>query len=184
MKQRTLEIYQRLLADAGTCWQSGSTELEKIEKCFRLAIRHWYSLRDEFINYTFKDKEEEIDFFKNIKPLFTGKIEFYTIAYKSTLFKPEDNDPRIKSFWKEELKKLSAFKKNNEEFIAYIKSGDTSLDEEYFTRIPEIEATRKDGNIAPELQSSHDAMVSAIHAQKLYHDYVKLQLKQLEKEGK
>lgn len=179
MQEKIQEIYRSMLSDADSCWQSGNTELEKIEQCFRLAIRHWYSLRDEFVNYTFKSKEEEIDFFKNVKPLFTGRIEFYTIAYKAILFKPEDNDPRLKSFWKEEAKKQQVFKKENEDFINYYKSGDTSLDEQYFLRIPETPASRAKGNIGPELQSSHDYMVSAILAQKLYHAYVKMQLKKL-----
>lgn len=178
MNEKIQLLYRQMLTDLERCWQAELTDLEKIEKCFRIAIKCWYRLRDEFAGKAFATKEAEIDFFKNIKPLFTGRIEFYTIAYKSILFKPEEN-PRLKAFWKEELKRLQLFRKNNEEFIDYYKSGDTSLDEQYFVRIKE-EAPHNLQEVGAELRSSHDYLVSAIHAQDLYHKYVLEQTKEAE----
>lgn len=179
MKEKIQLLYRQMLTDLERCWHSELTDLEKIEKCFRISIKCWYRLRDEFAG-GFEDAKAEIDFFKNAKPLFTGRIEFYTIAYKSILFKPEDKS-RLKAFWKEELKRLQTFKKNNEEFINYYKSGDTSLDNQYFLRVEDGEVSNLQ-EVGAELRSSHDHLVSAIHAQELYHKYVMEQLKKLNEE--
>lgn len=163
-----------MLTDLERCWHSELTDLEKIEKCFRIAIKYWCRLRDEFGD-DFANTGEEINFFKNIKPLFTGRIEFYTIAYKSLLFKPEGK-ARLKNFWKDEIKKLNTFRKNNEEFIKYYKSGDTSLDHQYFLKIEENKDMDSQ-EVGSELRSSHDHLVAAIHARELFQDFATEQLK-------
>ncbi|HJU46470.1 MAG TPA: RteC domain-containing protein [Chitinophagaceae bacterium] len=180
MKEKIQLLYRQMLTDLERCWHSELTDLEKIEKCFRIAIKCWYRLRDEFAGSAFESTEAEIDFFKNLKPLFTGRIEFYTIAYKSILFKPEERS-RLKAFWKEEFKKLQTFRKNNEEFINYYKSGDTSLDGLYFLRV-EDGMPHNLQEVGAELRSSHDYLISAIHAQELYHKFVAEQLKMLSEE--
>lgn len=175
MREKIQLLYRQMLTDLDRCWLAELTDLEKIEKCFRIAIKCWYRLRDEVTSHGFDSTEAEIDFFRNIKPLFTGRIEFYTIAYKAILFKPEDKS-RIRAFWKEEAKRLKAFKKANEEFIQYYKSGDQSLDKKYFLRI-ENGAADNLQEVGAELRSSHDHLVASIHAQELYNKYVSEQLK-------
>ncbi|HJU45511.1 MAG TPA: RteC domain-containing protein, partial [Chitinophagaceae bacterium] len=112
---------------------------------------------------------------------FTGRIEFYAMAYKAVFFLPEDNKKQLRSFWKEELRKLHNFRKNNERFIAYYESEDTSLDEEYFLEAKGASVSTP-YQVGTELSSSHDYLVSAIHAQELYHKYVMDQLEKLRKE--
>lgn len=178
MNEKIQLLYRQMLSDLEKCWQAEVTDLEKIEKCFRIAIKCWYRLRDGFAGHTFESMEAEIDFFKNVKPLFTGRIEFYTIAYKSVLFKPEENQSRLKAFWKEELKKQQLFRKVNIDFINYYKSGDTSLDSQYFLQVKDA-APLNQQEVGAELRSSHDHLVAAICAQDLYHKYVLEQLKDL-----
>lgn len=176
MKEKIQLLHRHMLTDLEKCWQSALTDLEKIEKCFRISIKYWYRLRDEFKGDIFETKEAELSFFKHIKPLFTGQTEFYTIAYKAILFKPEEKN-LLKAFWKEELRRLQLFRRNNEEFISYYKSGDTSLDDQFFSRVDTDAPNMLE--FGAELRSSHDHLVSTIYAYDLYHKYVVEQMKGL-----
>lgn len=182
MNDKVLRICRQLLADTENCRQAKLPDLEKLEQSFRITIKAWSRLQDEFLGYRFDTTEEEINFFKYIKPLFTGRIEFYAMAYKAALFCPEDNKKQLRSFWKEELKKLHTFRKNNEGFVAYYEKGFTSLDQDYFLETKESSAPTP-YHLGAELSSSHDYLASAILAHEMYHKYVLDQLEKLRDAG-
>ncbi|AEW03309.1 hypothetical protein A4D02_04645 [Niastella koreensis] len=78
-------------------------EGKRIEQSFCLAMRTWLEMEVLVSDHRFLDQEEEIYFYKNLKPQFLGLIEYFTLLYKSVLFQPED---RMKTglYWEHELK--------------------------------------------------------------------------------
>ena len=182
MKHQFQYIYGQMQADVDKCRQQGMTELEQVECCFRKAASFWMQVREELKHYNFKGEEEEIDFFKNVKPLFTSQIEFYTLIYQGILFRPEEDPVKIESFWESEAARLHRFQENKGEFVQYYKSGDTSLDKQYFLRnnnTPRNGIVSKiyDKNI--NFSTSHDWLVAALIAQEKYHEYTRGKLKEL-----
>lgn len=56
--------------------------LKRCEKAIEIIIKSVQKLKTLFIKENFKNQEQEIDFFKNIKPKFTSKLVYYNIVYK------------------------------------------------------------------------------------------------------
>lgn len=84
-------------------------------------------------NHTFPSPEEEIQFFKEEKPLLVSKIIYYNkiIDIKSNL--PIAKDYKIK-FLKKEIEKINQYTKENHFFNKYYRSGCNDNDLKYFTR--------------------------------------------------
>jgi len=180
MKQQFQFIYRQMQADVDKCRQQSQSELERIECCFRTADDFWLRMRDALSDHVFKNEAEEIDFFKNVKPLFTSQIELYTLIYQGMLFKPDADTIKIESFWESESGRLHRFCESKEAFIQYYKSGDTSLDRQYFLRdnnhpAPAPKIYDKNANFS----TSHDGLVAALLAQEMYHEYTRAKLKEL-----
>jgi|GEM_PF-2356566 len=85
--------------------EKGSMETDEgkwIERAFGLAMKTWLDIEVMVSNYRFLDQEEEIYFYKNLKPQFIGLIEYFTLLYKSVIFQPDDS-MKTAAYWKHEL---------------------------------------------------------------------------------
>lgn len=182
MKQYCQTAYLQLQAAIGRCLEQDIPELEKVESCFRTATGCWVKVREELLHYRFATEDEEIDFFKHIKPLFTSQIERFTLIYQAILFKPKEDLCKIISFWAGESGRLQRFSENKSFFIRYYKEGDTHLDREYFLRLNNQSAS---GTVSGKydknnrFSTSHDGLVAALLAQEMYQQYVKDRLREL-----
>ena len=182
MKQQFQCIYLRMKEDVDNCRQLELPELEKVERCFRTVAGCWVHVKEALTDHHFANEEEEIDFFKNVKPLFTSQIEFYTLTYQGLLFKPETDRVKIESFWESESGRLQRFRENKEAFVQYYKSGDTSLDKKYFLRNSNDTrngVTPKVYDKNADFSTSHDWLVAALMAHEMYHEYAKSKLGEL-----
>lgn len=106
--------------------------VKQIEQCYGIADKYWIYVKKEMKNYRFKDKKEEILFFKGIKPKFLAEKEYYSLLYHASLFAPLGNAPEEMEFWIRESGRFDKFIKENESFYLYLKSGCTDKDEVLF----------------------------------------------------
>ena len=81
-------------------------ERKWIERAFGLAMKTWLDIEEIASNYKFLNREEEVYFYKTLKPGFTGLIEYFTLLYKSVVFQPDDS-MKSDAYWKHELKNCS-----------------------------------------------------------------------------
>ncbi|MDD3039528.1 RteC domain-containing protein [Bacteroides sp.] len=91
-------------------------------------------LRDYTHKYDFRDDEEEIYFFKNIKPLILSKLIYYNDIYTLELRKPNGNKEVVKDHYKKKQAAIVDFCNNNLDFYQYYRSKATHLDRYYFLR--------------------------------------------------
>ena len=154
------EYYQQLLTAFHSHNATDRTEMERIEACFKSSLDHW-SRVNLHAQKGFSGESSEIQFFKEVKPLFTGYIEYYTYRYHAVLFQPEEDMFEQKRFWKMEEKKIQRFYENNREFCVYMKSGDTSRDKEYFLRVED-----------QPLESPKDHVATLLMSFQLYENYI------------
>lgn len=101
--------------------------ITKTEKCIKL-------LRQKVLEMGFNSTEEEICFFKHIKPQVFSRLIYYV-----RLFNIESKRPRSSSkfqirYLNNHIDKLQVFFNDNLEFYHYYRRGATTLDEEYFIR--------------------------------------------------
>ena len=102
-----------LVAETRQIYNSIEQQIEKIsleaeegkwiEQSFCLAMKTWLEMEVLVSDHRFLDQEEEIYFYKSLKPQFLGLIEYFTLLYKSVLFQPDDPMKTV-LYWKNELK--------------------------------------------------------------------------------
>lgn len=125
-----------------------------------------------------KNTQEEIHFFKHIKPQFIAKLIYYNTVYKIETKKPQ-GAKATKKYLNEELNKLKRYFDNNLEFYKYYRTNNTFIDDKLFVRNKYdiklsldtfcIEADRS-------FSASHDYKVAKIIANDLVQLYIEDQL--------
>lgn len=94
-------------------------EIKRCEKAIEISIKSKENLRVLIQKLNFKSEEEEIQFFKEIKPQFTSKIIYYNTIFNIEMKKPNGGVRVLKKYYKNELIKLKAFFDNELEFDKY-----------------------------------------------------------------
>lgn len=90
-------------------------------------------LKKFILNYSFKDDNEEIFFFKEIKPKLCYHLIYYRKIYNIEMNRPAGADAK-KEYLKKELDAINEYTTKRLDFIRYYRSGSIHLDELYFLR--------------------------------------------------
>jgi hypothetical protein len=149
--------------------QNNKNQKGQIESCYEIAERYWSSVKVKLVSFKFLTKEDEIFFFKKIKPAFTSDIEYFKLMYNLEVLAPPDQ--YLDKFLSLEKKRLSRFILRNAEFYSYYKSDRSDLDEIYFLRINNTSVQRSylrpydNERLA---KTSHDHLVASILALEKY----------------
>jgi hypothetical protein len=176
------EHYKRLIAAIRSHEASEMSELGKIEACFKASLDAWNKVRQEVKGIDFQTPEEEIYFFKQTKPRFTGMIEYYTQRYHALLFKPSQDPGELARFWNWEVRKIERFYLAHEGFCRYMREGRTDQDAAYFMRLNGTDLPLLSGRVHdldPEVVSTHDHLVSMILAYELYDQYIREEMRRM-----
>ena len=108
--------------------------ITKYEKAIDISLKSKEKLRILIQKISFKSDEDEIRFFKEIKPQFTSKIIYYNTIFNIEMKKPNGGTRVLKKYYNNELIKLKAFFDNELDFYKYYRSGNIYLDFKYFLR--------------------------------------------------
>lgn len=71
------KLYETMALQIELCEQEEESVLYKAEKCIHLTKAAMEKLREHIRQFTFESVEEEIHFFKEIKPRFYSKLIYY-----------------------------------------------------------------------------------------------------------
>jgi hypothetical protein len=145
---------------------SNSNEVEKAKKIIIFIEDILKQLTDWLKNHLFETIQEEIKFFKEIKPNIVAKLIFYKEILSLVASLPLDKSKRIKHFEKK-LDAINHFYRKNREFIKYIKSHSTHFDELYFTRKKYKDIFLNDCSVIihdAKLCTSHDYLLAEVIA--------------------
>lgn len=85
-------------------------------------------------NYTFQSQAEEVQFFKEVKPVLLSQYFYYKKIFAIRLFDSFRDVKCRQANYYQLLQQLEKYAQKNLEFYEYCISGDTSLDGRYFTR--------------------------------------------------
>jgi hypothetical protein len=154
------------------------------EHAIKILIQAFEKLKTEFLKYTFKNKAEEINFFREIKPQLAAKLIYYNEIYNIETGKPFGTKKTIRKHYNTELIKLLAFFKENAEFYKYFKTGNQSLDNKYFIRGKHDLRHTLDSfyfQADQRFSTSHDYKVARILANDKIKTYLENEISKLEK---
>ena len=91
-------------------------------------------LKSFVLRTKFPSDSEEIDFFKNRKPLILSKLIYHNEVYRIETRKPSGGEKMIRKYYQTELIKLKEFFEENVDFYGYYRTHSTYLDHKYFVR--------------------------------------------------
>ncbi len=145
--------------------------LSAILKCIRDAVE---DLRDYIIKNPFVDDEQQIWFFKHIKPRFCCLRIFYLECYGIETSVPVGDSETIKNFYQDELKTVQHFFKRVSFHYQYYRLGAIELDRLYFMRGTEVQSVLiPEGNeYDPIFSTRQDYLFSKIKAYEMLKDYL------------
>lgn len=153
------------------------------ESAINIIINSIEKLKVIFEKERSKSQEQEIDFFKNIKPKFTSKIIYYNAIFKIETKKPHGGERILKKYLNHELEKLKRYFDNNLDFYKYYRTGSNYLDHKYFTRGKFDVKLALDSfyfEVDHTFSTSHDFKVAKIMAHDLIQVYLEDKLLMIE----
>ena len=133
LQQQCNRLYKNTVQQIAGYETTTTDEKKWIEWGFCVTIKAWFSIQDKINGYQFADQQEEICFYKNLKPRFVGLIDYFTLLYKSVLFLPDDTAEK-KDYWKRELYTCRKFLAKHQPFCQYYEQGNTGMDHVYFVQ--------------------------------------------------
>lgn len=143
---------------------------------------HLKKLKDYVLENSFDCQEDEIHFFKKVKPLFASKMIFYKKMKKLEISKPIGSRQMITEYYQDELQKLNFAYNENLVFYDYYRLDNTYLDDKLFVRNP-VEVCPNIDPIYYEMDhrfsTTHDFLVANILANELIQHYIEYKINTL-----
>lgn len=140
-------------------------------------------LKRFIVKYDFKTDEEEILFFKEIKPKIISKLIYYISVYKIEMNRPKGSCSSVETYLLTELNMLEHYFERNIEMYHYYRTGCTHFDRIYFLRNRDCDIPV---NIAcfyferdVRFSTGYDYKIAKIMANDLLELYLKFQLVKL-----
>lgn len=153
--------------------------IKRSEKAIEIIAKALDNLKKNISKNNFKSQNEEIKFFKEVKPQFFSKLIFYSKVLTIETKRPKGTDTTKRKYLLNELDNLNRYFDDNLEFYQYYRTGATFLDEKLFLR------GKSDLRISfgtffytsdHNFNTTHDFKVSKILANDLLEIYLKEQL--------
>jgi len=181
MRREIRRLYDNMLNDFQKAMELEQDELQSTESRILIAIDYWSKLKLIVKERGFKDENDEIDFFRNVKPRFTSYIEYMALIKDALLAIASDETNKI-SLWKKESDRLKKFYDDNISFIVYYNRKSHDDDLKFFLRknndIQNIRSLSDHDN-DPEYFASHDHLVTTYLAYNMYAKYARKKLWEL-----
>lgn len=157
--------------------------LEKAEEGILITKRALEQLRANVVKRKFKNLNDEVYFFKNLKPQVFSKLIYYQKLFNIESKRPRSSNKSQVKYFNKHIDRLQNYFNDHLEFYHYYRRGGTSLDEHYFVR------GKIDIRLFPDtftffiddkFSTSHDSTVATILAYDMLIVYLKTEIDKLE----
>ena len=163
-------VYEDLNRDLTAIKMDEQQLFKGLEQSILTCIKSLDRLKAFFKEHQPKSLEEEITFFKEIKPKFKSLLLFYQQLLNIESRKPIGDREMIADYYLKELKILTHFFESNISFYQYIRSGASHLDSRFFVRGEyDIHLEPHEGLIDADtlFNTSHDSKLAQVLAHEL-----------------
>jgi hypothetical protein len=182
-----MEIIPDLLAELDTRLQQIEIAAENIlsmaSQSYKATEAVMATLKTLIRKYKFKDRQEEIRFFKEIKPLFYAKLIYFVQVFHFETNKPAGQVQEVRKYLKHKLAAITQCSHENREFYKYVRAGATYMDHKYFVRDQFDIALSFDTSYFdcdPVFTTSHDYKMSQLLAYEMLAVFYEDQLAKLD----
>lgn len=133
MRKKCEEYLQKLHADLHEVESSKSTPIKSLKYYHTLVSNSLEKIKLMILDEQFDTEIEEIEFFKFLKPQFSGLMIFASERYSYQSNKPLITD-QLPAYAEEQLKFINRLFRQHEFFYQYYRLGATEMDSIYFLR--------------------------------------------------
>lgn len=179
IKKMTKDLNEKLQAIE----QKETDLFKKVPAAIDVLEDAFQELKTFISDYTFQDEDEEIRFFKELKPQLFCKLIYYQKIYRIEALRPNGSDAAQKAYLIKELDYLKFFFDKNLDFYKYYRSGGTHFDTRCFMRYkPNMHMNLESFYFErdPKFSSHCDFKVSKMMANELIRIYLNEELLKLE----
>ncbi len=129
---------QGLLAEMHREFQEVETliadQLKKAQLSFNIVEKHLRTLKEFIVARPFAGPEEEIRFFKEIKPQFLKELIYYAELYSIEELKPNGSERKQRKYYGQCLANIEVFFDRNRDLYNYYRTGQVYSDNHFFVR--------------------------------------------------
>lgn len=164
--------------------RSNKSSIDKARQVISLSTQCLTSFKKTIENHRFDTLEDEIHFFKVIKPKVLSSRIFYFRLFQLEIELSSGNHLFQKKLIENELQRIDEFFKKNLDFCQYFHAGINCFDDKYFVRgriDTLLLAGSLDGEADPMFTTGYDIKVAQIKAYDRLVTYLNIQLENLNK---
>lgn len=126
--QQLSDQLQQIAYQADNILQRAQRSLESIQ----ISIQ---TLKQYILDHPFRDDQEEIEFFKRLKPQLLRELIFYKEIYDFEARRPVGNKDEVRVYYNRGLEHIRLFFERNQDLYNYHRMARSDLDAVYFLRI-------------------------------------------------
>ncbi|PSK90795.1 RteC domain-containing protein [Taibaiella chishuiensis] len=154
--------------------RTGENIIQIASMSFRTTETALKKLKDYILRHEFKSVEEEINFFKDVKPHFLQDLMYYMRVFFLESQKPLGSRDRLLEYYNTSLNNIGLFIERNQQFHTYYKTANTSFDTLYFTRDENNKSygTEYALDIDPRFSTLHSFKLAKIQAYERLNRYI------------
>jgi hypothetical protein len=179
MKKFTEHLYQDLQVALQEIADLNENQLIKSERSRIAAQKSLLKLKAFIVCYTFKDANEEILFFKEIKPKFLSELIFHREVYFAESRKPVGDAKEQVKHCRRILENINQYFERYHFLYLYYQKKRSDMDEQYFLRNGGIVTENEcDTNIDPLFSTPYSCKFSKIIAMERLSEYVDYLIRQ------
>lgn len=134
MKKEYAKIIGDLEKDLKKIDLTNSDAIIKAEKSIFVINASLKELRKIVTAIPFNSKQDEIEFFKKMKPEIVSKLMYFKSIFDIERKRPKGSVKKQKKYFDAEIQKFQDYFNNNHVFYQYFKGGETYSDKQYFLR--------------------------------------------------
>lgn len=160
--------------------------LIKAEEGVQITKRALLQLRNKCAKRNFKNIDEEVHFFKQVKPQIFSKLIYYQKLFNIESKRPRSSNKSQIKYFNKHIDRLQNYFNDHLEFYHYYRRGATFLDEHYFVRgkidirlFPDTFSFFIDDKFS----TSHDTTVATILAYDMLIVHLKTEIDKLENQN-
>ncbi len=161
MMKLAMQLYAKMNETLEQIVIDSENHLQYAERSYQAIGATMLQLKDYILTYEFKNQEEEISFFKEVKPQFLRELIYYMKVFYIEAGKPLGDKEALAAYYKQAIDRINTFFERNHSLYIYYRMGKSDHDTQYFVRAGEK------NELLPEYSLDIDPRFTTIHSYKL-----------------
>lgn len=130
----TNEAWERMQHELHTIETTAENNLQRAERSYLAVQNTLQDIKAFIVQYVFKDRPEEILFFREVKPKFLKELIYFQELFYIEANLPLADKETVMAYYRQVQERIRTFIERNHMLYTYYRTGKHDLDELYFIR--------------------------------------------------